>query len=72
MVTLTNHVIPGPDLHCEAPGTMRIFATSSSQISIKTKKRPAILAWRPGTVSYGKSGPGYCSTIIKTLDEGLR
>ena len=25
----------------------------------------------PGTVTYGKSGPGYCITFIKILDEGL-
>ena len=25
-----------------------------------------------GTVPYGKYGPGYCITFIKSLDEGLR
>ena len=26
----------------------------------------------PGTMPYGKSGPSYCITIIKRLDEDLR
>ena len=28
--------------------------------------------WAPGPVPYGKSGPGYCITFIKKLDENLR
>ena len=41
-----------------APGTLGIFATSSCQIQVKNKKVFS-------SVPYGKSGPGYCITIIK-------
>ena len=28
--------------------------------------------WAPGTVPYGKFGRGYCITVVKNLDEGMR
>ena len=31
-----------------------------------------VWALGPGTVSYGKSGVGYCITLIKKWDEDLR
>ena len=36
------------------------------------KKSYHLSAGPPGTVPYGKSGPGYCITFMKKLDEGLR
>ena len=36
------------------------------------QKSPTIRGRAPGTVPYGKSGPGYFITLIKSLDEGLR
>ena len=37
---------------------------------MKTKKSPTI--WGQGPEPYGKYGAGYCITLIKSLDEGLR
>ena len=39
---------------------------------MKTKKSPTIWGQGPGTVPYGKNGAGYCITLIKSLDGGLR
>ena len=36
------------------------------------QKSPTIWGRAPGTVQYGKSGPSYCITSIKSLDEDLR
>ena len=36
------------------------------------QKKSNHLSAGPGTVPYGKFGAGYCITLIKTLDEGLR
>ena len=55
-----------------APGTLRIIATSSCQIQVKTKNK--VLSSNrgaPGTVPFGKSGPGYCIIFKKKFDEGL-
>ena len=54
------------------PGSFRIFATSSSQILVKTNKVLPSERGTPVIVPYGKSGPGYYVTIIKRLDEGQR
>ena len=59
-----------------APGTLGIFPTSSCQKYVKIKKVLPSVRVAPGTVPYGKSGPGYCITFIKLIklcsDEGLR
>ena len=73
MVTSTNHVVARAGFTLLGdPGALRIFATSFCQIQVKTKKSLTILALGPGTVPYGKSGPGYCIAFIKRLDDGLR
>ena len=36
------------------------------------QKSPTICALGPGTLPYGKYGAGYCITLTKSLDEGLR
>ena len=61
------------DLHgAGAPGSLGIFATSSCRIG---EDRKTVLPFErevPGTVPYGKSGPDYCITFTKRLDEDLR
>ena len=72
MVTLTKHVISGPDLHCARPLELRGFL---QHLPAKCKRRPkkVLLSEQgPGTVPYGKYGAGYCITLIKSLGEGLR
>ena len=48
MVTLTKHVIPGPDLHCAGPLALKVFSTSSCQIYAKTKKVLLSKRWALG------------------------
>ena len=73
MVTRSNHVIPGPDLHCPLLwyfGNFRnIFLQNIDEDQINVL--PSELGG-PGTLPYGKSGPGDRITFIKRLDEGLR
>ena len=64
-------LLPGRTYIVGDPGTSRIFATFFRQIQVKTKKSFPLQAQAPGTVPYGKYGPGYCITLIQTLDEGL-
>ena len=52
-----------------APGTLEIFATSSCQIQVKTKKVSPSKLVALRTVPYGKFGTGYCITFIKRLNE---
>ena len=75
MVTPTNHVIAGLDLHRASPLALWGF---SQDLSAKYRGRPKKsydLSARPlgGTAPYyGKFGPGKCITFIKRLYEGLR
>ena len=55
-----------------APGTLGIFATPSCLMEKVIKKSYHLDAGPPGTQPYSKSGPGYCTTFTKKLDEGLR
>ena len=75
MVTLTKHVIPGPDLHSAGPLALWGFLQhlpAKYKCQVKTKKGPTIRGQGPGTVPYSKYDGGYCVTSIKSLDEGLR
>ena len=65
MVTPTNHVI-ARDLWWHFGDFRNIFLPNI----MKTKKK-VLLSERgiPGSVPYGKSGPGYCITLIERLDE---
>ena len=76
MVTPTNHVIAGLDLHCAGPLTLWGF---SQDLSAKYRGRPKKKSYdlsagpQSGTAPhYGKSSPGKCITFIKSLYEGLR
>ena len=64
MVTPTNHVIRGLDLHCVGPwyfGNFRnIFLPNIGEKKTLPPEREA-----PGTVPYGISVPSYCITLIK-------
>ena len=73
MIALTNPIIAlaGFTLY-KVFGTLEIFAISFCQIIVKPKKVLPFERGTPGTVLYGKSGPGYCITFIKILDGGLR
>ena len=69
MVTLTKHVIPGPDLHCARHLRLWKFL---QHLPAKYKGRPKksyYLRAGSGTVPYGKSGDGYFLKSIKSLDE---
>ena len=73
MVTLTQHVIPGPDLHCAGPLALGGFLQhlpAKYKCQVKTKKSHIFCAQGLDAVPYGKSGAGYCITFIKSLDEG--
>ena len=70
IVTLTNHDIDraGFKLH-GAPGTLKIFAKSSCQIQVNTKKKVLLFEnGAIGTMPSDRSTPGYCITFIKRLD----
>ena len=75
MVTPTNHVIAWPGFILgEALALWRFLQLflpdigEYQKMSHHLSSQPA-----PGTVPYyGKSGPSYCITSIKRLDEGLR
>ena len=74
MVTLTKHVIPGPDIHCTELLARRGFLQhlpAEYCISEDQKKFYHLSAgpWRCAIWQYGA---GYCITFIKSLDEGLR
>ena len=72
MITLTNYVIDRAGFTLSgAPGTLEIFAKSSCQILVKTKKVLPSESGAPATVPYSKSASGYCITVIKKLDEGM-
>ena len=51
MVTLTKHVIPGPDLHCAVPLALRGFL----------QHLPAKYKWRPKKSYYLRAGPWHCT-----------
>ena len=77
MVTSTNHVIAGPDLHRARP---LAFWRFSQHLSVKytvdqDQKKSYDFSSGPlaGIASYdGKSGPDKCITFIKRLDVVLR
>ena len=71
----TNHVFARAGLILRgagAPGTLRVFTTSSCRIYVKTKKVSLSEHRAPGTVPDGKFNPGYSTRFIKKLDDGLR
>ena len=74
MVTLTKHVVPGPDLHCAVQLARKGFLQHlpAKYTVSEDQEKSYNLSAGPWTVPYGKSGPGYCITSIKSLDEGLR
>ena len=65
-------LFPRPDIPCVRPlallGFLRHFIAKIGKDPKKVlpSERGAL-----GTVPYGKSGPGYCVTLIKRLHEGL-
>ena len=69
---LLNVLFLGRIYNAQGPWHLWDFATSACQMQAKTKKSATIRALGPSTVPYGKYGPGYCITFIKSLDEGLR
>ena len=66
MVTPTYHVIAW------SPGHFEDFCNIFPPNVGKDQKIYPSDRRAPGTVPYGKSGPGYCITFINRLDEGLR
>ena len=77
MVTPTNHVIAGPDLHRAGPLALWRFSQHLyPNISEDQKKSydfsEGPLTSRPTAPYCGKSGPHLCITFIKRLDVGLR
>ena len=50
------------------PGRINIFLPNISE----DQKSPTIWGQGPGTEPYGKYDAGYCITLIKSLDKGLR
>ena len=66
MVTPTYHVIAWD------PGHLRDFSNIFPQNLGEDQKVLPSDRRAPGTVPYGKSGPGYCIMFIKRFDEGLR
>ena len=71
MVTLTKHVIPGPDLHCAGPLALRRFL-QHLPAKYKRKTKQVLLSegggGGAGTEPYDKYGAGYCIKFIKSLD----
>ena len=69
MVTPANHLISGRDLQCTGPlvfwGYYNIFLPNIDPKKVLPPERGA-----PGTVPYGKFGPGICITFLKRLDKG--
>ena len=73
MVTPIKHVIPGPDLLCAGPQALRGFCNIFlPNITEDQKKFYYLSAGRPGTEPSSKYGAGFCITLIKSLDKGLR
>ena len=71
----TNHVIAGARFTLLQSGSpiFEVFATSFCRLLVKTKECLTIYEREdPGTVPHGKSDPGNCFTLIKSLDENLR
>ena len=58
----------GPDLHCAVPWQLGDFydiflpSIGKGQIKVLPSEHGA-----PGTLLYGKSGPGFCITFIKKV-----
>ena len=67
MITLINHVIPGPDLHCVLPLVLKGFCNLFLP-NIGEDQKKVLSRVRGG----GKFSPGYCITFLQRLDEGLR
>ena len=75
MITSTNHVIAGPDLHSTRPlAVWRFLRYLLANIGEDQKKSYGFSSGPlAGTASYyGKSGPDQCITFTKTLDVSLR
>ena len=76
MVTPTNHVIARAGFTLRgALGTLRDFLSIFLPNIRENQKKSHHMSAGPvaGTVPhYGKSGPDYCITFMKRLDEGLR
>ena len=67
-------LLPGLDLQNIArfPGTLGIFQHLSAKYGWRPKKSYHLMRRAPGSAPYDKSGPGYCITFNKRLDEGLK
>ena len=73
MVTLTNMLLPGPDLHYASAWQFGDFYdVFLPNIGKGQKKVLPSEHGAPGSLRYGKSGPSFCITFIKKLDKGLR
>ena len=69
---LLNMLLPAPDLHWVGPLVLwdfrNIFQPNTGEDQIKVLSEHGA----PGTLSYGKSIPGYCITFIKKIRWGLQ
>ena len=72
MVTLTKHVIFGPDLPCADSLHFEDFCNIFLPNISEDQKKSYYLSAGLSTVPYGKYGAGYCIMFIKSLGEGLR
>ena len=55
MVTLTKHIIPGPDLHCARPLVLSGFLQHLPAKFSEDQKSPTICVLGPGAVPYAKT-----------------
>ena len=66
-------LLPGPDVHSASPWQFEDFRNIFLPNVGKGQKKALLFEHEaPGTVPYDKSGPGFCITFKKRLDEGLR
>ena len=73
MVTRTNHVIALTGFTLQGgPWHLGNFCYMFLPNNGEDKKSPIIRAQGSWHCAKGKSGPGYCITLIKKLDEGVR
>ena len=72
MVTLTKHVVTGPDLHSAGPLALSGFLQHLPAKFSEDQKKFYHLSAGPWHCAKCKDGAGYCITFIKSLDESLR
>ena len=64
--------LPGPDLHCASSWHFGDFCDIFLPNISEGQKKSYHLSTGPRhSAIYGKSGPGYCISFIKRLNEGL-